>query len=244
MIRLRLLATQWAYPRGVLHWCIWLVLLLTLNGPLVAAAHGGWIPRLTNVAIGPYRLYVWSAPEPPRVGAVHLAIAVTEDKKLPDPLVQPVLDLDVQITMKALDEPGVLLTQQGVSQKTLLLYYYETDFQIPAAGQWQTVVTVTGPAGSGAADFQLEVLPTRRVNWSIIGWGAVALLLAIGLYGRLHSQFKRPVGLSCISSAPSPRLASTLSGKGFPLRWWIWMGCASIQSSVWCEAALGQPSGF
>lgn len=50
----------------------WLLLLLVLSWPTRVATHGSGTPRLVNIIAGPYRLWVWSLPDPIRVGETHI----------------------------------------------------------------------------------------------------------------------------------------------------------------------------
>lgn len=59
------------------QWRWWLVLLVA-SWPTVVMAHGNGAPRLVNVVAGPYRLWVWSLPDPMRMGEAHLSVAVEE----------------------------------------------------------------------------------------------------------------------------------------------------------------------
>src|SRR5690554_6311036 len=67
-----------------------------------ASAHAGdGIPQLTNEDIGPYRIFVWSDPEPPQMGEYHVSVALTES--LPDDASgfagQPILGADITVTL-------------------------------------------------------------------------------------------------------------------------------------------------
>jgi hypothetical protein len=161
-----------------------LVVAVALSSPTVALAHGGGTPRLIDVPVGPYRLYVWSSPEPLRVGDMHVTIAVVEAAQTSAKLDEPVVDANVRVLLKPLNEQNEPFARAATNQTTLLQRYYETDFSIPAAGIWQAVIEVSGPAGAGSASFDVEVLPPRRLNWQIALIITGALLIGIGLYGR------------------------------------------------------------
>ncbi len=69
--------TRRQHPPRIL---IALLLLLNLGWPLrlyaLPTAHGGGTPRLVNLVVEPYRLWLWTEPEPLRVGEAHFTIAV------------------------------------------------------------------------------------------------------------------------------------------------------------------------
>lgn len=143
-----------------------------------ASAHGGGAPRLVDVEAGPYRLYVWSKPEPLRVGDAHFTIGVFEPalEGLPD---KPVLDATVEVVMIPVSllnlAPWSGLASREASANPI---YYEADFTLPAPGAWRAELIVSGPAGSGSADFEMTVLPPA-INWALIGGGA-AIAMAAG----------------------------------------------------------------
>lgn len=166
------------------QWRVWLICIMGLGWPTIASAHGGGTLQLSNVDVGPYRIFAWSAPETPRVGDIHFSIALVDAAPTPDTPDQPVLDANVQVTLNSLDRPSEQFTQTGRNEETLLQYYYETDFTIPTAGRWRAFISVVGPEGAGDISFELEILPARRVNWTLLFWATLALLVGIGLYGR------------------------------------------------------------
>lgn len=118
------------------------------------------------------------------MGDMHISIAVLDGLEAQGALDQPVLDADVQVTLKPLDHAGEAFTLGAASQETLLGYYYETDFKVPTAGRWQASIAVTGQTGAGNANFEVEVLAMQRINWRIVLGIVIALLISIGLYGR------------------------------------------------------------
>lgn len=172
---------------------IWLAVLLTASWPGGVLAHGGGTPRLTDVAVGPYRLFVWSQPEPPRVGEIHFAIVVVEatgDTAASDratALDTPVLDATVQLELRTAANPDQRLARAATRDQALFPQYYETDLEVPAAGTWQASVTVTGPAGAGDARFDFVVLPPRQINWLMVA-GGILLLLLLSVAGRPRSK--------------------------------------------------------
>ncbi|MBE7470874.1 MAG: hypothetical protein DPW09_29745 [Anaerolineae bacterium] len=160
-----------------------LVLALGFVGG-VAQAHGGGTPQLTNVRVGPYGVFVWTQPEPLRVGVVHLTVAVAE------PLTPsagqsveagpPVLNAAVQLELKPLDQPDQILIVPATHQAAVNKFFYEVDLDLPAAGQWEVKVLVNGPAGAGDARFEVEVLPPATFTGWFLGGGLAVVLLAFG----------------------------------------------------------------
>lgn len=171
----------------------WIVTLLTAIWPGQLLAHGGGTPRLTDVTVGPYRLFVWSQPTTPRVGEMHFTVAVvTADgganaADSGDTLDTPVLDATVQLQLRADADPEQLLVSAATRDQALFPQYYETDVDVPAAGTWRANVTVNGPAGAGDATFNFVVLPSRQINWAMVA-GGILLLLLISVAGRVKRR--------------------------------------------------------
>lgn len=155
------------------QWWAWLLLLLLSGWPVVTTAHGSGTPHLVNVAAGPYQIWVWSSPDPVRLGEMHFSVAVAE----PD---AGRVDLTVQIDLKPMTPVAEAFTVQTVKYTRWLETYYETDFVIPATGDWRATVQVTGPSGNGEAAFAFTVLPPPAVNWTLLSWGVLAVVALLG----------------------------------------------------------------
>lgn len=142
-----------------------------------AAAHGGGTPQLTAAPAGPYHLFAWTTPEPWRVGAAHTTVAVTQ----PDAAGRdtPISGAAVTVLYAPADGAEPALRVTAVEGSGAQAGFYEADADLPAAGEWQVTILVTGPAGSGEAGFVNSVLPAESgVNWWFIalGIGGLALL--------------------------------------------------------------------
>lgn len=155
--------------------------------PLVA--HGGGTPRLTNVPLGPYRVYAWSEPEPWRVGDVHLSLAVTRPN--PDTTSNqveiPVVDPDLLVTFTPLDGTSAPIVVTPVRQTFLGDFYFEADTLLPSAGDWKITIAVTGDEGEGSTEFEMETLPPRTLNWTLVAGAAgilVVLIILIAIWSR------------------------------------------------------------
>ena len=149
-----------------------------------AQAHGGGTPRLTNQAIGPYRLYAWTEPEPLRVGDAHVTIAVTQPAGAdaqPGQIETPVSGASVLVTFTPLDGSGPAIEAPAVTQQALGDVYYETDTVLPSEGDWRISIAVEGPDGGGQGDFAVAVEAARQLNWTLIGIGGILLLGVLGL---------------------------------------------------------------
>lgn len=179
-----------------------LALLLGLLWPALALAHGGGTPRLTNEPAGPLRVYAWTQPDPWRAGEVHLTLAVTvpdeEASNQPGAQVEaPVTEADVRVTYTPLDvevedggavEPFVL---EAEPQATLGNFYFEADTMLPAAGLWQIAIDIDSAEGTGSTQFQIEALPPRTINWTLVASAGGVLLVLIALIG-VWSRAQQP----------------------------------------------------
>ncbi len=164
-----------------------LLLLLACYWPAVVTAHGSGTPQLVNVAAGPYQLWVWSMPDPVRVGDMHISVSVAQP--------EPVTPLAVHIVLTPADAAFQPIRQQAVRQASLFgdyfEDYYESDFRLTAEGQWSASIQIDGPAGAATAQFPFTVLPPHQINWTIVLWGAMAFA---GLLGGLWIRRSAPRG--------------------------------------------------
>lgn len=187
-------------------WLPVLTLTITLVASLIflptlprVYAHGGGTPRLTRTPVGPYRLYAWS--EPWRVGAAHLSLAVT--KLNPDDTSNqvelPATDVDITVIFTPISDNGkdaavAPIVVEAVRQEFLSDFYYEADPTLTSVGDWQITVDVTGPDGSGSAQFEMQTLPERTLNWTLIasaGGVLVVILVLIALWSRAQQPAAR-----------------------------------------------------
>ena len=60
---------------GLKVFCLSLLLALALSA--TAGAHGGGKQQLAGETVGSFRVYVWTSPDPWRVGEAHTTVAVT-----------------------------------------------------------------------------------------------------------------------------------------------------------------------
>jgi hypothetical protein len=139
-------------------------------------AHGGGTPRLVDEPVGPYRLYVWTKPDPVRVGTAHITAgvftrAVGSDRD------EPVLDASVGLVVTARGG-GEAWHGEASQQESTNKLYYEADVAIRAEGEWQVTVNIGGPAGEGSAQFDLEA-KEPGINWMPVG-GVAVIVIALG----------------------------------------------------------------
>jgi hypothetical protein len=142
------------------------------------SAHGGGKQQLAGEQAGPYRIYVWSSPDPWRVGEAHTTVAVT--RLLPSGEETPAAGLQVFVTYSQGEQSERIA---AVEQAGAQAGYYEADNDVAAAGDWQVTVEVAGAEGQGTASFSEAVLPAAQFNWWLIGGGVLLALLLLGFFG-------------------------------------------------------------
>ncbi len=157
---------------------------LTLGWPpSPAAAHGGGVPQLVRQPVGPYLLSAWTQPDPPRVGTLHLTVALFVSTAAQD---VPVTDATVTARLQPPDGRPAVQVPLGEARPPLP-GYYEVDVPLEAAGRWAVQLQVRGPAGGGEAAFDLQVQPAQRIPPLV--WGSAALLIVLAAwYWRMRTS--------------------------------------------------------
>ncbi|MEZ4729236.1 MAG: hypothetical protein R3E79_19055 [Caldilineaceae bacterium] len=162
-------------------------LILSLAGTAPLYAHGGGVPRLTGELAGPYRIFVWSQPEPLRVGEIHLSIgvvkAVVDGDQAGNALDEPVTNAAVTVSLQPVTANVLPIRTRAILQEQLGSYYYEADATLPTAGDWHFTIDVSGDLGSGSAAFVGTVATAREINWVLLMTAGVLLLFLLGLIG-------------------------------------------------------------
>jgi hypothetical protein len=175
--------------------CFGLLLLMLSLLPTPAKAHGGGAPQLSDVAAGPYRLFVWTQPEPARPGEVHLTVAVTSPQQgaTAKELETAVTDAHVEVQFAPIEQLAQAFWVTATQPSAATNFNYEADVELAQAGLWQVTVMVKGAEGDGSAYFELQVLPARGVSWPLIV-GILAALAVVALFlwrPQLHQGEKR-----------------------------------------------------
>ena len=115
-------------------------------------AHGGiGVQHLNNIPAGPYRVYVWSDPEPPEVGEYHVTIALTEDIEGDSTGLAggPVLDASVIVELMH-TESGETLSVQATHDDALNKLFYVASFEPARQGNWSVKVHIASPGCESA----------------------------------------------------------------------------------------------
>ena len=148
-------------------------------------AQEGPKPQLTDEPLGPYLLSVWTEPEPPRVGRLHVtaALALADSG---EPTTKPAITIYARAPHRDVIE-ATLLPDSAAPQ------LYEATLDIPYTAVWTIEVAVKDGAWEEKTSFSLDIQPAP-VNQNLVRLGAFAALvvLVVGwwFWGR-HPRKKR-----------------------------------------------------
>lgn len=146
--------------------------MLMLWRPATTWAHGGGQPHLYKVPAGPYELTVWLSPEPPRAGALQIAVEA-------EVVSAAATGLAVQIDMHRIGQAAPGIRTLALEKSTFFLNYYQSNVVLPMEGLWDISILVTGERGSGQVQFAVDVLPAHSAPWELLFWS----FLSIGALG-------------------------------------------------------------
>jgi hypothetical protein len=162
-----------------------LVCLLVLSVPIVKA-HGGGTPQLTNTEVGPYWISVWTQPDPPQVGELHLTAALAKPGTINASLKEagpPILNALIEVQLRPWDRPGEIISVVASHENAANKLFYEADLDVPHSGRWEATLLVSGPdGGSGRVSFELEVVEGSTINMSWLLIGVMAIFLAAAVW--------------------------------------------------------------
>lgn len=113
--------------------------------------------QLAAVPAGPYKLTVWTWPEPPRTGENHISIALVlaEDAS-------PVLDANINVEVMT-TSGDIILSAPATTENSENKFLYEVVMEIPQNGIYYVTIAVSG-GDAAEVDYQMEVFPDRVFN--------------------------------------------------------------------------------
>lgn len=155
-------------------------LVLLLLAPGLARGDGGRL-RLSERA-GPYRVSVFTSPEPLRVGGADVSVFVQDGAGT------AVADAQVRITLTPVGGSGQVLSAEATQEAAVNKLLRAAAVDLTAAGTWRLVVEVEGPSGPARCAVDLEVgppLPRWIEWWPWIAWPVVPVVLFV-LHQRLR----------------------------------------------------------
>jgi hypothetical protein len=131
--------------------------------PTPVLAHSDGTMQLASAPAGPYKLTVWTWPDPARTGEIHISIALVlaEDAS-------PVLDANVIVDMKSLSG-DVTLSAPAATENSENKFLYEAVMDVPKSGSYEITIAAIGSDNSeGEVTFQLEVDSKKAINWLLL----------------------------------------------------------------------------
>jgi hypothetical protein len=161
--------------KGATLYLAYALILGVMVRPISAHATGKM--QLASEPAGPYKLTVWTSPDPARVGELHVATAVVlaEDAT-------PVLDAEVVVELISESGEGPALSAPASTDDSDNKFLYEAIFEPSSSGLYLVKVLVTGSNGEvGEVAFGLELEPAAGFDplWLVpvfLGLGAIVLL--------------------------------------------------------------------
>lgn len=174
-----------------------LLLALLLTSWQTAVAHGGGALQIGNAPIADYLVSVWTNPPTARAGQtihVTVGVALAEDGA-------PMLEAEVLATI--LDAAGQPLSSAAATtEQSVNRLFYEADLAGVPAGEYELVVAVSGPAGSGPVSVPLVVNPVSIWPW-VVGVAAVVVFVWVVLGWRKKGKVGQPVRRTAVSRSRS-----------------------------------------
>jgi hypothetical protein len=149
------------------------LLFLAVSHPITVRAHTEGPMQLAAAPAGPYKITVWTSPDPARVGEVHVAVAVTltEDAS-------PVLDAEVSVILNPLGD-GSPISAPATTDNSKNKFLYEAIVLTEEGGTYETIISIVGSDGArGDASFELEIESESSINWFFVG-SAIIILAAL-----------------------------------------------------------------
>lgn len=155
-------------------------------------AHTAGKMQLSAAPAGPYKMTVWTSPEPATLDELHIALAVVlaEDAS-------PVLDAEVLVQLIPANGSPVLV-ESATTEDSDNKFLYEAIFEPATPGLYQVDIQVSGIDGAtGDASFDLEIVGDSGPNLLYLipaGLGLAAVFLFFyalrgrGASERLESQ--------------------------------------------------------
>lgn len=167
-------------PKRLRAWLVGALLFLIGLQVGSAAAHTEGKMQLASEAAGPFKITVWTSPEPVNVGELHVAVAVVmaEDAS-------PVLDAAVFVEMEPIEGSGQAITAQATAEDATNKFLREAIVDLTSAGSYLATITVNGADGqTGSASFEFEAVERSGLNWPLIIIGSMLAALAAVLFWR------------------------------------------------------------
>ncbi len=164
-----------------------LAFLLSLLSPAPLQADGGTL-RVANVAMGAYRINVFTAPTPITPDSVDVSVLATFERGR-----GVARNLQILVVCRLLDDSGTQVTHAATREEADDPRYYAAKFPMGAVGEWEMEVKIQGPEGEGSVTFQVQVQePGFLQNPILILALAFVPLLLAGAWLKLGAGSESP----------------------------------------------------
>ena len=179
--------SQWRVP--LIPLAIWLTISLIISSVQPAYAHTEGKMQLAAQPAGPYKMTVFTSPDPATIGEIHVAALIFKAENA-----TPVLDAEVTVTLESVDDGGTPLSvpaNLGDAENKLL---FEAIMLVEEPGIYKvTIAAADSEVGSGEASFELEVVSDGGFNWLyLIPVLAVVLIAVLWLLSRARRNISSP----------------------------------------------------
>lgn len=139
----------------------WLVMILLLTTLKPALAHTEGKMQLSAEPAGPFKMTVFTSPDPAVIGDIHVAASIFTAENA-----SPVLDANVTVEFESLDDKGSVRESPAVLGDAENKLLFEAILDISTPGLYLVTVSVEdGDGQSGEASFELEVTKDGGFNW-------------------------------------------------------------------------------
>jgi hypothetical protein len=159
-------------PRGLVA-----LLLAALAGGGLGAVERAWADHTgtlqLNDRVGPYVVMAWTEPREPRTDACRVTATVLRPGTY-----RPVADATVRVAARRADGTGTAPPLTATRDRDPAGISQSVDLALPAPGRWTVTVQVSGPDGSGSAEFPLDVRSPVRGWWPVAAAAALAVVVA------------------------------------------------------------------
>ena len=151
--------------------------------PSIIEAHTEGKMQLASAPAGPYRLTVWTSPDPAEIGELHVALAVVTDEDA-----SPVLDARVLVELVP-EGQGEALISLATTDDSENKFLYEAVFDVVDPGRYVVNLIVQGEEGVGSGvAFDLDVEGSSGFNWLYL----IPIVLIVAAAGLLWYALRRP----------------------------------------------------
>lgn len=149
------------------------------------SANGGVVNFQTKSS-GPYQISLGTVPENPTLGNLHITIFVTEIASG-----TLVLDADVTVVGIAPDASKQSIGRVVPEELSTDPKFYDVTTSVDQEGVWKFEVAISGPAGQGVVEYEIEVVRTNPIGAILALVFLIILVTIITLAARTYISKRR-----------------------------------------------------